>query len=132
VVDAEAGMIVGGGKGAVYGMRIRGMPGTLSSNNCRRHLHHKDVVGESLEGSGEARHSRMSSPALVRSHGLAECDWCARRTAISCSCMMLGMARRSPVPHARTRSFCRVFVLPTATLLLASRALLAASCASLA
>src|ERR1700712_226731 len=60
VVDADAGMMVGGGKGAVYGIRIRGMPGTLCSNNCRRHLTHKDVVGET---SGEARQSRMSSPA---------------------------------------------------------------------
>jgi len=63
VVDADAGMMVGGGKGAVYGMRIRGMPGTLSSNNCRRHLTHKDVVRETSEGSGEARQSIMSSPA---------------------------------------------------------------------
>jgi hypothetical protein len=37
VVEADVGMIVGGGKGAVYGMRIRGMPGTHSIS-LRQHF----------------------------------------------------------------------------------------------
>ena len=62
VVDADAGMIVGGGKGAVYGMRINGMPGTLSRSNYDRHLHREGVVCE--RGPEEASQSRMSSPAV--------------------------------------------------------------------
>jgi hypothetical protein len=45
VVEADAGMIVGGGKGAVYGMRMRGMPGTHSFNR-RQHLLRENVLCE--------------------------------------------------------------------------------------
>jgi hypothetical protein len=39
VVEAEDGKIVGGGRGAVYGMRIRGMPGTrTTTGNGRLHF----------------------------------------------------------------------------------------------
>ena len=71
MVAADAGMIVGGGKGAVYGMRINGMPGTLSRNDYRGHVHREGVVCE--RGPEEARQSRMSSPAagqMERSGGV--------------------------------------------------------------
>lgn len=65
MVDADAGMMVGGGKGAVYGMRIRGMPGTLSSNNCRQHRHRKHVVCERGADEGRAEQNVVTGGDLT-------------------------------------------------------------------
>jgi hypothetical protein len=63
VVEADAGMIVGGGKGAVYGMRIRGMPGTHSFSRRRHFPVRMYCVREAWSSPVSQR--RMSSPALT-------------------------------------------------------------------
>jgi hypothetical protein len=70
VVEADAGMIVGGGKGAVYGMRIRGMPGTLSHNDYGRHLHRKDVVCVRGRRRGQAKQNVVTGPGQIQRPGV--------------------------------------------------------------
>lgn len=66
MVEADAGMIVGGGKGAVYGMRIKGMPGTLFRNNYGRHLHRKDVVCKRGRRRGQAKQNVVTGPGQIQ------------------------------------------------------------------